>query len=484
MVPLAAWGVAAVAVAGVIYVAMTLASQGFWLDDLYTIAASDPRRPIGEMLRQYLLPETNPPLHYLLIRWWRFLTPDGEVWLRIPGLLAYALTIVAAAFYPCRALRPEERTVLAGLMAVGFGLIYLAAELRAYSVLALFALTALLDSVAIADAIAEGETPPLTRLAALVVSGWILAYEHYFGFLYAGSLIIAILALGLWWRRWSWHVFGAGVAIAAGFVPWLAVQLPVIAGNFGGGFWLELDPIGTLRGFVRHTFTAAIPTALLAVGVALALWQTRGRVLRDRRIALTAIAAAINLAVPLLVSLHTPLLNARYFTGLRTLIYFGLALLLAPLLRAPAGKWGHSAALVLAALAALLVSYPFVVTPRASWREASEYVRETTQCAQRDIIGMSTVGGADLQRFEPMFRYYLPDPRFRVTVVPLGASVDAALATLNPTAPGCDVVAIATNIDPAQPGLMARLIAATPFTGPGYEVRQWPTAFVARRVAR
>jgi hypothetical protein len=43
------------------------------------------------------------------------------------------------------------------------------------------------------------------------------------------------------------------------------------------------------------------------------------------------------------------------------------------------------------------------------------------------------------------------------------------------------VVAIATNLDPAQPGLMASLIAATPFAGPGYEVRQWPTAFVARR---
>jgi hypothetical protein len=30
-----------------------------------------------ETLRQYLLPETNPPLHYLLIRWWRFVAPDA-----------------------------------------------------------------------------------------------------------------------------------------------------------------------------------------------------------------------------------------------------------------------------------------------------------------------------------------------------------------------------------------------------------------------
>jgi hypothetical protein len=314
----------------------------------------------------------------------------------------------------------------------------------------------------------------------MVVSGWILAYEHYFGLLYAGSLVIAILALLLWGRRWSWRVFFAGAAVAAGFAPWLAVQLPAIAGSFGGGFWIELDPIGALRGFIRHTFTAAIPALLLAAGVVWSLWATRGAALRDRRLALAAIAATVNVTTAVLVSLHTPLLAARYFTCVRTLIYFGLALLLAPLLRA----W-RSAALVLAALAALLVAYPFAVTPRASWREASEFARQATQCAERDILGLSTLGGADLQRFEPMFRTYLPEPRFRIIIiVPLGDPVDAALARLNPTAPGCDVVAIATNIDPAQPGLAERLVAASPFAGPGYEVRYWPSAFVVRRVVR
>jgi hypothetical protein len=477
--PLAGWLVAALAAASVVYTGVTLAAQGFWLDDLYTIAASDPQRPLAAMLQRYLLPETNPPLHYILMRWWRVVAPDDEVWLRVPGLAAYALTIAAAAFYPCRALHRSERTVLAGLMATGFGPIYFASELRAYAMLALFSVICLLEAVAIAEALAQRETPPLKHLAALVASGWILAYEHYFGLLYAGSLVIAILALLLWERRWSWRVFFAGAAIAAGFAPWLAVQLPAIAGSFGGGFWIALDPVGALRGFIRHTFTAAIPALLLAAGVAWSLWVTRGAALRDRRLALAAIAATVNIAAAVLVSLHTPLLAARYFTCVRTLIYFGLALLLAPLLRA----W-RSAAIVIAALAALLAAYPFAVTPRASWREASMFVRQATQCAERDILGLSTLGGADLQRFEPMFRYYLPEQHFRITVVPLGDPVDAALARLNPTAPGCDVVAIATNIDPAQPGLAERLVAASPFAGPGYEVRRWPTAFVVRRVAR
>ena len=65
-----------------------------------------------------------------------------------------------------------------------------------------------------------------------------------------------------------------------------------------------------------------------------------------------------------------------------------------------------------------------------------------------------------------------------------GKRVRIARRSASKVPPGCDVVAIATNVDPAQPGLMARLIAATPFAEPDYELRQWPTAFVVRRVAR
>ncbi len=476
---LAAWAVAVLAAASTVYVTATLAVHGFWLDDLYTIAASDPQRPFAEMLRRYLLPETNPPLHYILIRWWRMVSPDDEFWLRVPGLVAYVLTIVAAAFYPCRALRTEERVVLAGLMAVGFGPIYFASELRPYAVLALLSLTYLLDAVAVLDALARGEAAPPGRMLTMVVSGWILSFEHYFGFLFAGSVIAGLLGLGLWGRTWSWRVFAVGVAIAAGFVPWLTWQLPVIGRWFGGGFWIEFDPIGAARGVIRHTLTAAVPAALLAAGIAWALWRTRGAALRDRRIALTAIAAALNVVIPVVVSLHTPLLNGRYFTCLRTLVFFGLALLLAPLLRDRRG-----AAFVVATLAALLVAYPWAMTLRASWREPSAYVQDMTDCARRDIIAISTLGGADIQRLEPMYRFYLADPRFRFTIVPIGDPVDGLLATLNPTGPGCDVVAMATNLDPTRPELRAPLIAALPFAAPGYEIRHWPSAFVVRRVAR
>jgi hypothetical protein len=476
--PLAGWIVAALAAASIVYVATTLAAQGLWFDDLFTVVASDPRQPFLEVLRQYLVPDPSPPLHYLLMRLWRMAASDSETALRVPGFIAYVLTIAAAAFYPCRAVRPEERIVLAGLAATSFGAIYFATELRAYALLPLLSMVLLLDALAVADALAAGERPAPARLAAMVGVGWILSYEHYFGVLYAGSLIAAILALCLWRRRWSWRVFAVGVAIAVAIIPWLAIQIPALAGNLGGGFWIELAPLAALRGFLRHTFTAAIPAGLLAACAAWSLWATRGTVLRDHRLGLAGVAAAINVVVPLAVSVHTPILVARYFTCLRTLVYFGLAVLLAPLLRA----W-RAAGLVLAALAALLVSYPFVTTARASWREPSAYVREMTNCAERDIVAISDWGRSDVRLLEPMFRYYLPEQRYHLVVVRRGEPVEALLATLNPTAPGCDVVAIATNNDPSQPDLATRQIAATPFGGPGYVMQRWASAFVVRRLA-
>jgi hypothetical protein len=477
--PLAGWGIVALAAAGIVYVAATLTGQGLWFDDLFTVVASDPRQPFLETLQRYLVPDPSPPLHYILMRAWRMVAPDDEVFLRIPGFAAYVLAIAAAAFYPCRAVRPEERIVLGGLMATSFGAIYYASELRAYALLPLLSLILLLDALAVADALAVRERPAPARLATMVAVGSMLSYEHYFGFLYAGSLVGALLALGLWQRRWSWHVLAVGVAIAAGIAPWLALQLPALAGISGGGFWIELSPLGALRGFLRHTFTAAIPAGLLAAAVGWSLWTTRGAIVRDRRLALAGTAAAINVVVPLAMSLHTPVLVARYFTCLRTLVYFGLAVLLAPLLRA----W-RGASLVLAALVALLVSYPFVTTPRASWREPSTFVREATECVERDIVAISDWGRSDVRLLEPMFRYYLPDQRFHLTVVRRGEPIEAVLGALNPTAPGCDVVAIATNNDPTQPDLATRQIAATPFAGVGYAVERWPSAFVVRRLAR
>jgi hypothetical protein len=478
ILPLAGWIVAALAAASMLYVAVTLAGQGLWFDDLFTVVASDPHQPFLETLHRYLVPDPSPPLHYFLMRAWRMVAPDDEIFLRVPGFAAYVLAIAAAAFYPCRAVRSAERIVLAGLMAANFGAIYFASELRAYALLPLLSLILLLDALAVADALAADERPAPARLAAMVAVGSILSYEHYFGFLYAGSLVGAILALGLWQRRWSWRVLAVGVAIAAVVVPWLVLQLPALAGISGGGFWIELSPLGALRGLLRHTFTAAIPAALLAAAVGWSLWATRGAVVHDRRLALAGMAAAINVLVPLAVSLHTPVLVARYFTCLRTLVYFALAVLLAPLL----GAW-RGASLVLASLAALLVSYPFVTTPRASWREPSAFVREATDCGERDIVAISDWGRSDVRLLEPMFRYYLPDQRFHLTVVRRGEPVEAVLGTLNPTAPGCDVVAIATNNDPAQPDLATRQIAATPFAGAGYAVQRWPSAFVVRRIA-
>ncbi|MBL8837048.1 MAG: glycosyltransferase family 39 protein [Alphaproteobacteria bacterium] len=450
---------------------LTLGRQGLWGDEIFTVVAADPARPLGEMFERYLLPDVHPPLHYLLMRAWLMAAPHADWAMRVPGLVAYAMTVAAAAVYPCRALGPVPRAVFTLLAATSFGTIYFAQEARSYHLLALLAVAILYDMLDHDAAIRNGMTPRWRRLSVSAALGIVASYTHYYGFLFCGAAVIVLIVAAL--PRWTvaLRFVAVGAAIVAAFAPWIALHAGSLAGQLGGAFWIDNAPGAILRGFLRHLLSGAPAAALIA---ALCLWAAQRRgpaLLRDRSLLLVVAAAAITVAVAVALSFHTPTITARNLTMVRIALLLAIAMVIAEVATARLA-WVPIAA----AGAALFAGFVIGAVPRASWREPMAHLRAATSCAHREILFHDGKGLTP-----DLAAYYLPEERFAFRRSGFGGDFARELASLNAAAPGCDIVAIALNLDPANPAERAALAAAVPRTG--YRLEEWPSALVVRAAA-
>ncbi|MFN3875778.1 MAG: hypothetical protein ACK4L7_07700, partial [Flavobacteriales bacterium] len=73
-------------------IGLSLATRLIWLDDA-PLAHDEPftvywsQQP-AHALRAMLRTENNPPLHFLITRWWGAIAPFEPAWLRLPSALA------------------------------------------------------------------------------------------------------------------------------------------------------------------------------------------------------------------------------------------------------------------------------------------------------------------------------------------------------------------------------------------------------------
>jgi hypothetical protein len=455
------------------YQIATLGAQGLWYDEIFTVMVTQPKFSLVETFQKYLLRETNPPLHFVLIHFWQLIAPRGDWVMRVPGLFCYVLTIAAAALYPCEAMNTARRIAFIALVGCSYGTIYFAQEVRPYYVFGLLAICILYDMLDYASILSDGRVPPWTRLGWSALVGLLVSYNHYYGFLFFGTTILALLGYSIARGRVAWRIVALGSAVALGFLPWVFVQLRFIAGDLGGHFWLVNRPVGVLRGFLRHLVGSPFAAALIAILASWALFLHSRALLASRALWLTLAVIALNISVLTIMSLYTPILNERYLTGVRVATLLALALIIAESLP----DWLAQAVLI-ATAGTLFVSFIATQAPKASWREPADYVIEHTRCDRREILFYTRTG---IRAWT--LSYYLPNDRFRMRESNFDSGVVRELSQLNETRPGCDVVAIALNIDPKIPEDWEVALADTPFRGPSFHLEQWPSAFVVRRIS-
>jgi hypothetical protein len=457
------------------YQIATLGREGLWYDEIFTVMVTRPELSLSEMFQRYLVWEETPPLHYVLMHFWQLIAPRGDWAMRVPGLYVYVLTIVAAALYPCQAMNAATRIAFVALVGCSFGTIAFAQDVRAYYVFGLLAICILYDMLDHATVLSDGRVPSWTRLGWSAVIGLGASYTHYFGFLFFGATILALLGYSLAIGRMAWRVVALGGAVLLGFFPWVVVQWGFLGRELGGGGALNAysTPIGVIRGFLRHLVGSPVAAALIAVLGTWALSVRARAVLTSPVLWLTLAVIAINVTILVIISLHIQFVDARHLTGVRTATLLAFAVVIAEIL-----SNRRAQTLLIATAVALFVSFIMTQKPKASWREPAAYVAEHTTCDRREILFYARTG---LPAWT--LSYYLPVDRFVIRDSNFDAGIVRELGQLNETHPGCDVVAIALNLDPKRPEDREAALADTPFRGPGFHLEQWPTAFVVRRIS-
>ncbi len=412
-----------------------------------------PERSLSEIFLNYLRSEPNPPLHFVLMHLWQLVAPRGDWSMRVPGLYLYCLTIVAAALYPCRVMNTAKRVTFVAFVGCSFGTIYFAQEVRSYCLFGLLAICILYDMLDCALVLDSGREPSWKRLGWSAVVGLAASYSHYFGFLFFGATVLALLGYSIITRgRIAWRIVALGGAVALGFLPYIVFNLTFVSGLLGGHFWIVNRPIGVLSGFLRHLVGSPFAAVLIAILGLWALFQHTRAVLASRPLLLTLAVVVINVLVACIISLHTPIVDERNLTGVRVAMLLAFSLVIAELLFDRRAQ-----ALFIATAIALFVSFILTEKPKASWREPAAYVIKHTRCDRREIL----VYDRNLPPW--LLSYYLPDERFVLKDSGFDSGVLRELGQINGTGAGCDVVAIALNL--GSPADREAALAATPFRG-------------------
>jgi hypothetical protein len=111
--------------------------------------------------------------------------------------------------------------------------------------------------------------PSWARLGWSAVIGLAASYSHYYGFLFFGATILALLGYSIAQGRIAWRIVALGGAVVLGFLPWIVVQLSFLAEELGGNLKIVNRPIGVLRGFLRHLVGSPFAAAFIAI---LGIW--------------------------------------------------------------------------------------------------------------------------------------------------------------------------------------------------------------------
>jgi hypothetical protein len=279
--------------------------NGVWADEYFSIYASDPAQPFSSLFAQRIITDSNPPLYYSLLYLYRLLIGDARVAFLALNITALALAAIVIVKAGARAGLLRAGLACAGLFLVSGPALAYAPEGRSYFMALCVTLTI---AWLTAQTIETGGSKGGDR--AFAVLGGLAALIHPFAALAAGALGAGTLAEGLLRRRADLIRAGLflGVATTLVFGVWLAIALSHI-GNIS---FLEFTP-DAVKDAVWYVRQLAVGPNLAALAVAafLAVSALRREIWPLFRV--LAIAAALFIALPILVSFKTPLISGRYW---------------------------------------------------------------------------------------------------------------------------------------------------------------------------
>lgn len=288
--------------------ALNLALKLLWLgvndlahDEPFTVYWS--QRPWPEM-RAMLLTENNPPLHFLITRWWSLLVPFDAAWLRVPSALFSALAVVPLHQLALRV--TTRRAALTAALLFTFSNFHygLAHEVRAYALFTLLAVTSVWIIVRRLRA-PEAGWPAILQLA---IVNALMAYTHYFAWLMIGVQLLIVLGVpGL--RGWRTGFPLSGAITAVLFAPMAAVLAARAGQSIAQGTWLTHPLPEELYNMVWKWSNAPVVAAACITLIVLGFARRRPG---DAALRLGALWGLVPLVGMYMVSQFVPMFLDRY----------------------------------------------------------------------------------------------------------------------------------------------------------------------------
>ena len=321
--------------------------RGIWLDEAISIHQAN--LSFHDMFENLQYGDRHPPLHHVVLWLTVRAIGDGELAVRLPGLIAG--TLVIPALYLLGKELYDRRT---GLVAAAFGaasplLIWYAQEARMYAFVTLFGLLALLTQL---RAIRNGS---MLNWAAYILATAALLWSHYFGLLLIGVQQLIFVGVILHRRRVSEPVKPLALGFAYSLAV-LAIQLVPLAvfaqKQFDSTSAAFGSPSGTYDALSFYAVVSNMAwalwgyhpdgtTELLAAGWPLLLLLSllllgRGG---SRQTVILAVAAITPIVLLVVVALYDrELFEVRYFLVAIPLLFLLVARLVTGWIRRPAAR--------------------------------------------------------------------------------------------------------------------------------------------------
>jgi uncharacterized membrane protein len=384
-----------------IFFCLFVASRGlmqgysYWSDEIWSVSASN--ASWGSLFRDWLLPDTHPPLYQVLLKLWMGLSGSGEAATRSLSFLMATFTLVSAALC-CAPFGLGRRLVTVSFLGTSPAFLYYAQETRSYATSAAFS-TLMLGTALLLRRQADVRSQSRLLRLAFTGSALLLSLTHYFSLLFVLVVLAVAIADGKIIRSRITFIFLLALVMAW---PLGHAFLSSPSDKLSRISWIQVEPfIGTVTQFITGILplvdprqgTRALKIAMLLIfGIVFALWPIfrkesphwRTPASGDARFLL--LVMAIFLAMMLLIDPIKPMSYAKYYIVVLPALAFlagsawELAVPLAPTRRA-----------VLASLLSLVMVQQLAIgryelaqkrLPRENYKAMASFVADSGICSQ------------------------------------------------------------------------------------------------------